>query len=192
MKEFTSEFLDVNSRMSRSIPGEGISNDPNNPYPFEGAPEFTVQREALEYMFLLITEEERYPEVLTAIADGVPIMELTQAMLFKGFSEGKWNPDLMFLLAEPVAYILMALAERQGIDYIIHNEEFNDEAAEKQKYVVEGSKERIKSKKAAVFNTALPTEIEEQIEELPIVKDSLLNRPEPEPENTSLLAPQGA
>ncbi len=180
MREFTSEFLNSNARMNRSVPGEGIANDPDNLYPFEDAPEFTVQREAIEYMFLLITEEERYPEILRAIADGVPIMELTQAMLFKGFTEGKWNPDLMFLLAEPVAYMLMALAERQGIDYIIHNEEFNDEAAEAQKYAVSAPK------------AALPESVEKQIEELPILQDSLLSKPEPEPVSDSLLAPQGA
>jgi hypothetical protein len=116
-------------------------------------------------------------------------MELTQAMLFKGFSEGKWNPDLMFLLAEPVAYMLIALAERQGIDYIVHNEEANDEAADKEKFAIEGAKERIKSGKVPVMNTALPESIEEQIQELPVVEDSLLNRPEQE---DSLLAPQGA
>ena len=182
MREFTAEFLNSNAKMNRSVPGEGIANDPNNLYPFEDAPEFTVQREAIEYMFLLITEEERYPEILMAIADGVPIMELTQAMLFKGFTEGKWNPDLMFLLAEPVAYMLMALAERQGINYIIHNEELNDEMAEKQKYAVSGISSQ----------TALPETVEKQIEELPILEGSLLSKPEPEPVNDSLLAPQGA
>jgi hypothetical protein len=189
MKKFTDEFINFNSRMNRAIPGESLSNDPDNPYPFEAAPEFTVQREALEYMFDVLTEEERYTEVLTAIAKGVPIMELTQAMLFKGFSEGKWNPDLMFLLAEPVAYMLIALAERQGIDYIVHNEEANDEAADKEKFAIEGARERIKSGKVPVINTALPESIEEQIQELPVVENSLLNRPEQE---DSLLAPQGA
>lgn len=188
MKKFTDEFINVNSRMSRAIPGESLSNDPDNPYPFEAAPEFTVQREALEYLFLLITEEERYPDLLSAISKGVPVMELTQAMLFKGFSEGKWNPDLMFLLAEPLAYMLIALAERQGIDYVVHNEELNDEAADNQKTAVDASRERLSRNKVQI-SSALPAEIEEQIEELPIVEASLLSKPEQE---DSLLAPQGA
>lgn len=189
MKEFTSEFLNTASQMSRSIPGQSLSNDPNSPYPFEAAPEFTVQREALEYLFDLITDEERYTDLLSFIAKGVPIMELTQAILFKGFSEGKWNPDLMFLLAEPLAYMMMALAERQGIDYIIYNEEADDEAAEKEKYSIEGAKERMRGGQKAVISTALPSNIEEQIEELPMIEESLLNRPEQE---DSLLARQGA
>ena len=113
LREITTDFANYSGRMNRSIPGEGMANDPDNPYLFEAAPEFTVQREALEYLFTLITEEERYADILIAINNDVPIMELTQVMLFKGFTEGKWNPDLMLLLAEPLAFMLIALAERQ-------------------------------------------------------------------------------
>ena len=31
------------------------------------------------------------------------------------FEEGVFNPDLMLLLAEPFAYLLLGLSERQGI-----------------------------------------------------------------------------
>jgi len=195
LKEITPDYVNTVSKMKRSIPGEALANDPTNPYPFESSPEFTVQREALEYLFILITDEEKYIDVLIAIEGGVPIMELTQVILFKGFTEGKWNPDLMMLLAEPLAYMLIALAERQGINYIIHNEEMNDEAAEERKLSITGIEKRLKSKQAGKKITALPPELEQKIEEVPIVEQSLLNKPE-EPEMTttdnSLLAQQGA
>ena len=37
-------------------------------------------------------------------------------MGYVGFREGKWNPDLMMMLIEPFMYLLMALAEKAGID----------------------------------------------------------------------------
>tara|TARA_R100000781_G_scaffold98966_1_gene62565 strand:+ start:170 stop:760 length:591 start_codon:yes stop_codon:yes gene_type:complete len=194
LREITTDFADYSSKMKRSTPGEGMANDPDNPYPFESAPEFTVQREALEYLFTLITEEERYADILIAINNDVPIMELTQVMLFKGFTEGKWNPDLMMLLAEPLAFMLIALAERQGIDYVINNDDDEEEGRQASKLNTKNMEKRLKEKQNKIkSNSPLPPEITQLIEEAPIVERSLLNKPEePEEANSeSLLAQQG-
>ena len=42
---------------------------------------------------------------------------------FKGYTEGKWNPDLLMILIEPVAHIVMAMAEKAGIDYDLDDED---------------------------------------------------------------------
>ena len=194
LREITTDFANYSGRMNRSIPGEGMANDPDNPYPFEAAPEFTVQREALEYLFTLITEEERYADILIAINNDVPIMELTQVMLFKGFTEGKWNPDLMLLLAEPLAFMLIALAERQGIDYVINNDDDEEEGRQASKLNTKNIEKRLKDKQDKIkSNNPLPPEITQLIEEAPIVELSLLDKPEePEEANSgSLLAQQG-
>ena len=193
LTENTPEFTMQAAQMKRSAPGEAMSNNPDSPYPFESAPEFTVQREALEYLFTIITDESKYVDILIAIDNGVPIMELTQVILFKGFTEGKWNPDLLLLLAEPLAYMLMALSERQGIDYIINSDD-NDEQTEEDRNLItknlqsklKGSQDKVKS------NISLPPEITQKIEEVPIVEESLLaKQPELEAEPDSLLAQQG-
>ena len=193
LTENTPEFTMQAAQMKRSAPGEAMSNNPDSPYPFESAPEFTVQREALEYLFTVITDESKYVDILIAIDTGVPIMELTQVILFKGFTEGKWNPDLLLLLAEPLAYMLMALSERQGIDYVINSDD-NDEQTEEDRNLItknlqsklKGSQDKVKS------NISLPPEITQKIEEVPIVEESLLaKQPELEAEPDSLLAQQG-
>ena len=193
LTENTPEFTMQAAQMKRSAPGEAMSNNPDSPYPFESAPEFTVQREALAYLFTVITDESKYVDILIAIDNGVPIMELTQVILFKGFTEGKWNPDLLLLLAEPLAYMLMALSERQGIDYVINSDD-NDEQTEEDRNLItknlqsklKGSQDKVKS------NISLPPEITQKIEEVPIVEESLLaKQPELEAEPDSLLAQQG-
>ena len=193
LREITPDFAEYTGKMQRSTPGEALSNDPDNPYPFEGKPEFTVQREALEYLFSLITDEDRYADILTAINSSVPIMELTQVMLFKGFTEGKWNPDLMMLLAEPLAYILIALAERQGIEYVINGDDDEDEAQQTSKLNTTDMKKRLEgTQKSMKPNVSLPPEISKLIEEVPIVEESLLGKPkELDTANESLLAQQG-
>ena len=51
------------------------------------------------------------------------VLELAQITLYAGFYKGKWNPDLMMLLMEPVIYMIMALAERAGVEYRLDDEE---------------------------------------------------------------------
>ena len=54
-------------------------------------------------------------------------MELTRLVLFKGFTEGKWNADLFLLLVEPTAYMIMGILERAGVnDYIVMNDDDED------------------------------------------------------------------
>ena len=194
-QESTPQFRAVASQMKRSIPGEGMSNDPDNPYSFEQAPEFVVHREALEYLFVTITDEEKYTDILIALEQGVPVMELTQVILFKGFTEGKWNPDLMLLLAEPLAFMLMALAERQGIDYVITRDDVEEDAESERKLSTTGLEKRLKEKQKAALQgktNTLPTEIIERIEEVPVVESLLAKKEEPETTPDSLLGQQGA
>ena len=194
-QESTPQFRAVASQMKRSIPGEGMSNDPENPYSFEQAPEFSVHREALEYLFVTITDEEKYTDILIALEQGVPVMELTQVILFKGFTEGKWNPDLMMLLAEPLAFMLMALAERQGIDYVITRDDVEEDAESERKLSTTGLEKRLKEKQKAALQgktNTLPTEIIERIGEVPVVESLLAKKEEPETTPDSLLGQQGA
>ena len=194
-QESTPQFRAVASQMKRSIPGEGMSNDPENPYSFEQAPEFSVHREALEYLFVTITDEEKYTDILIALEQGVPVMELTQVILFKGFTEGKWNPYLMILLAEPLAFMLMALAERQGIDYVITRDDVEEDAESERKLSTTGLEKRLKEKQKAALQgktNTLPTEIIERIGEVPVVESLLAKKEEPETTPDSLLGQQGA
>lgn len=111
------------SKMGRSIPGQSLTNDPANPAPYEKAPEITNVHEGTIYLWDFITEETVYASLMTGISKGVPVMAIVQVILFNEFQKGKWNPDLMLMLAEPCAYILIALAERLDLDIIIDNDE---------------------------------------------------------------------
>ena len=42
-------------------------------------------------------------------------MDIVQVYLMQAFQNGDINPDLMLLLAEPFAYLLLGLSEREGI-----------------------------------------------------------------------------
>lgn len=195
----TEEYLQLNAKMGRPIPGQSLTDDPNNPGAYERQPEFTSIHSASEYIFSTIIDEDNYVPLMQAVAGGEPLSELSQAMLFKGFHEGKWNPDLMLLLIEPVMYMFLALAEKLGIDPVIYTDEDEDEMEDERAsgtMFEEKALEKIKDVKttAAPPAGALSDTITEKLESLPeIPKESLLAASQEdegtEEDEESLLAP---
>ena len=179
----------------RPSPGQSLTSDPSDPAPYEKPPKYTSIHEASEDIFEGLIEEQTYKEIMGLLVEDVPVMDIVQTLLFTGFKEGKWNPDLMLMLAEPVAYMLLALAERAGIDPKIYQGEEDDEAEERV-FGVEFRKEKIsRIKKLAALgkspSSAVTPEMVETIEELPLTEaPSLMERP-PEaqaPTQESLMA----
>jgi hypothetical protein len=59
-------------------------------------------------------------------------MDITQMILYQGFQEGLFNPDLMMMLAEPITYMLAAFAEQEQIEFIIQEDDEDDEDDEEE------------------------------------------------------------
>ena len=97
-------------------PGSSLTSDPQNPRAWETPPEFNTEEEALKNIFMNLTDEDNHEQLLNSLRDGNPIEMIVQVLLFKGFQEGNWAPDLMLLLIEPTIYIVMWLADQAGID----------------------------------------------------------------------------
>ena len=176
--------------LNRPIPGQGLTNDPDNPWPWEKPPEITNLEDGVQYVFGRLIEPEAYTSIMDVIDDGTPLMDVTQGILFKGFTEGKWNPDLMMLLAEPTAYMLMALAERADIDFKVYRGEEEDDDDEATLFNVEVDKQKLKELRRVsgakdIPKGMIPQDIEQQIEELPT--SGLLSKPEEEKPTDSLL-----
>ena len=160
------------------------------------------KHEATEYLFLSVIEEKSYVPLLQAVAARTPIMDLCQLILFDGFQRGKWNPDLMLMLLEPLAYIIIALAERTDIDVVIYRGEDEDAEDEEEIFGVEMESKRSENLKKAAQSGKIPTgavsqKIMKKIEELPEVPvESLLAPPvapeeeeEADAQQPSLMAP---
>ena len=122
-------------RLERPIPGQSLTNDPDTPLPFEQPATYTNRDDALEYFFALFVDEVNYSNLMELLDTHFPIMDIVKMYLVEAFEEGLINPDMVMLLAEPLAYMLMALAERADIDFIIEREE-EGEDREEQKYCV--------------------------------------------------------
>lgn len=124
------EYYDVIMNKGRPIPGSSLTSDPDNPAPYERPPEYTNIHKASEWIFGQLIQEENYQQLIQVLLEDMPVMDVTQVLLFRGYMEGKWDGNLMMLLVEPTAYIVLALAERAGVDPIIFRGEEEDEASE--------------------------------------------------------------
>ena len=120
--ELDQAFFKAGTSFDRPMPGESLTRDPDDRLPFEQPPKFTDRNDALEYHFELFTEEDNYAGIMEALESGVSIMEVVQVFLMQGFRDGLYNPDMMLMLAEPLAYMVAALAERAEVEFTIMND----------------------------------------------------------------------
>lgn len=186
-------FIQRNLETGKSIPGQSLTNDPNQPYNWERPTEYTNPKEAMLYVFETLTVPETTTNVLLSLSNGVGVIDIASITLYSGFLEGKWNPDLMILLMEPTMYMVMALAEKANIPYSLEAgddeapvEMSGDKAVETlQKGINE--LDRIRNVSVSRVNPqSVPQEVREVIEETEL-PSSLLQRVEEETQSKSLL-----
>ena len=129
-------------------PGASLTSDPENPRAWETPPDFTDQEKALKSLFTNMTEEGTHEELLNTLRNGADIESLVQVVLFKGFQEGKWSPDLMLMLIEPLIYIVMWLADQAGIDAQVSadGDDWDDDEATEGRAAMENDIKRMKPK----------------------------------------------
>ena len=105
----------------------------------------------------------------------IPIMQIVKMILYKGFTDGLWNPDMILILAEPLAYMIMALAERADIDFKI-DEDDEEEAARTQEPKQLQRMDTALQQAKPTEETELPADISQRIENVP-VPPSLMAKP---------------
>ena len=99
--------------------GQSLTNDPSNPYPWEKAPEMTSVKIATEKIFFDLLKKDNLTTVATLMSQKTPVVDIANLLLQSGFQKGKWNPDMMLNLLEPTMYMLMAIAEKAGIEPVL-------------------------------------------------------------------------
>jgi len=191
------DILNINLERRFPIPGMSLTMDPDNPMPHDRPPEFTNLHKALNYIFENAIEEENYSQFIKLMADGFPLMEIVQTVLFSGFYEGKWNFALMQLLIEPTTYIFLALCERADIDPTFFRDDLDDELDEEETIGMSFAEEKGRQVQVDMQQNkkAMPSvdkQMQAQIDAIPQEQiDSLLANTQTEKEEESLLANQG-
>jgi hypothetical protein len=192
-EKYNQEAIDALVNSGRAIPGQSLTNEPDQSYAWENPPEFTNFRQALNYITSELLEEDVFVPLMKGVGDGVPITDIALQILQTGFQQGKWNPDLLVMLLEPTVYTLMAMAEKSNIQYRINGDDEQDLDSEDEDEIVQMRANNLKKyaqnkipKEAKIPAGGLPQEIIDNIKNVE-VPESLLDRKEPQQEE-SLLA----
>ena len=150
------------------VPGQSLTDTPGN-YPWEHPPQFTDPEEVTEYLWVTMHQKQLTEQLIAMLDAGVPVEAIGRTILFAGFMEGKFSPDIAFLITEPVMKMIAAIGIQGGVEKII----FSLEDLTNKKQIKEITKVKMAKEKVA--------EITESTQE-DIKKAGLMSRPEPEGE----------
>ena len=150
------------------VAGQSLTDTPGN-YPWEHEPQFTDPEEITEYLWVTMHKKEFTEELIAMLDAGVPVEAIGRTVLFGGFMEGKFSPDLAFIITEPVMKMIAAIGIKGGVKRIV----FSLEDLTNKQQLREITKVKMAKEKVA--------EITESTQE-DIKKAGLMSRPEPEGE----------
>ena len=160
---------------NKPIPGQSLTNSPDQPYAWEQAPKYTSVPQAALAIFADLTEEENFVQLMTALKSGTSVSDITSVILYRGFQLGQFNPDMMLLLMEPVMYMILALAEKVGLGDVLgyEGEQLDEDFDEDEK------EEKLTLLKDTV-KKSLQTVSEQSLEGMPNIQKELLEFEPPE------------
>jgi hypothetical protein len=181
------KLIQDNINRNTPVPGQSLTNSKNNSRAWENPPQITNKREGVHDIFKTLTDPTVFYNVVEALEKGVPVLDISSTLLYQGFKEGKWNPDLMVLLQESTMYMVLAMGEKAGLENMrVYAGEEKDNAElfqeETKEYITEqkSTPSRLKDLKPSLDKTSVSNEILKEIENLDA--PSLLAQAEPSKE----------
>tara|TARA_X000001388_G_C2229167_1_gene122407 strand:- start:1001 stop:1738 length:738 start_codon:yes stop_codon:yes gene_type:complete len=160
------EFANLKSR-GGPIPGQSLTNSPDNPYPWERPPEFANPKDALNDVVKKLLKPEGMKAVVKSLGKGVTVEDVTNLVVYNGFTQGKYTPDTMLLIYEPVMYTVLAIGERANINYKLDDDtgnNYDNTDEDKLQSTLSGLKkikQQVTSK--GLEQTSLPSDLVEEV-----------------------------
>ena len=106
-----------NNPFDAPVPGQGLTDKPGN-YPWEHPPQYTDTSEAADYVWDKLTQPLFADQVIAMLDAGIPVEAIGRIIIFTGFAEGKWTPDVAFIIAEPIMKMIAAVGIHGGVKKI--------------------------------------------------------------------------
>ena len=153
---------------SSPIPGESMTVPQETRHTWESPAKYTTVQPVMEELFLNLTEKETYIELLNLLNNETPIDQLAQVILYRGMTEGLFNPDLMLMLIEPTMYLLIAIAEENDIAPIIYEGQDEELVTDE---TVKSQINKRKLGKREINKASVPASILQRVKTLPKLEE---------------------
>ena len=136
-----------NNPFDAPVPGQSLTDKPGNA-PWEHPPQYTNTAEAADFIWEQLSTPEFAEQVIAMLDAGIPIEAIARVILFGGFTEGKWSPDVAFIIAEPVMKMIATVGMLGGVkNFRISLEDMTNE--NELSSIMDIKKKKEKFKKAA-------------------------------------------
>lgn len=169
----------VGDRFSSAPPGYSLTLD-NQQWPWGQPARFSDPEEALEASIEKIMKPRNTQEMLKLLMVGVSIEVIIEGIVFTGFQDGLFTPDVGMLMKPALALVIADIAEEEGIPYRMFE---NDDVETEGEMDDETFLRMMKANNPRLFAT-----IKEDLNQA--IRAGMTPR-EPEPERGFLSAKQG-
>ena len=99
------------------VAGQSLTDEPGN-YPWEHSSQFSTVEDASHSIWNGIHKEDTMEKILVLLDAGLTVEEIVKVIVFAGFVEGKFNPDVGLLLVPIVSDMIVAMGKKAGIEKI--------------------------------------------------------------------------
>ena len=107
----------IGNEFDAPVPGQSLTDTPGN-YPWEHPAQFTDAREATEYIWDRLHADDFAEQVVAMLDANIPVEAVARVILFGGFLECKFSPDVAFIIAEPVMQMIAVIGATAGLSNI--------------------------------------------------------------------------
>ena len=103
-----------NNPFDAPVPGQSMTDKPGSAAQ-EHPPQYTNTADAADFVWNQLSTPEFAEQVISMLDAGVPVEAIGRVILFGGFTEGKWTPDVAFIIAEPIMKMIVAVGIQGGV-----------------------------------------------------------------------------
>ena len=103
-----------NNPFDAPVPGQSLTDKPGNAA-WEHPPQFVNTAEAADFIWNQLSSPEFSEQVIGMLDAGIPVEAIARVILFGGFTDGKWTPDVAFIIAEPVMKMIATVGFLGGV-----------------------------------------------------------------------------
>jgi len=103
-----------NNPFDAPVPGQSLTDKPGNGA-WEHPPQYTNTSEAADFVWDQLSTPEFAEQVIAMLDAGVPVEAIGRVILFGGFTQGKWSPDVAFIIAESIMKMIVAVGINGGV-----------------------------------------------------------------------------
>ena len=103
-----------NNPFDAPVPGQSMTDKPGSAA-WEHPPQYTNTADAADFVWDQLSTPEFAQQVIAMLDAGIPVEAIGRIILFGGFTEGKWTPDVAFIIAEPVMKMIVAVGLQGGV-----------------------------------------------------------------------------